>query len=263
MDKGAARMNKEAVRVLVINDDEAIHDSLGRILDGRGYTADKALSGAQGLAMMSEKDYGAVIVDLLMPEMDGLEVLEEMRKRGLTVPALMTTSYPTIKSAVRALRLGAVDYIPKPFTGKEILGPLSRALSRGECAWGACEIEHETPPSFKPGRRFSLPKHSWARLNEDGTVEVGLQKSFLDHLSSIRKIRGVETDDLVEQGHPGLILIAPDQVHRVFMPLTGRVVELNQEALDRPADLTPETWLVRIIPHDLEEELANLRPDED
>ncbi len=248
-------------RILVVDDMEAVQESIRGMLSGEGFAVDKALSAAEGLAMLARTPYRAVIVDLLMPGMDGLEFLEEMRGQGLTVPAIMIASYPTIKSAVRALRLGAVDYIPKPFTRQEILAPLRRALSRGECAWGTCEIEHRTPPSFVPGKRFILPKHSWVRLREDGKAEVGLRESFLDHLPRIRKIRGLKPDDLVEQGHPGLILISGEEVHRVFMPLSGRVVELNREVLDNPASLNSEAWLVRILPYDLEEELANLRPE--
>ena len=258
-------MAEESRRVLVVDDMEAVQAGIRRMLESGGYAVDSALSAAQGLELLERNAYRAVIVDLLLPGTDGLEFLEEMRRRRINLPAIMITSYPTIKSAVKALRLGAVDYIPKPFTRQEILAPLDRALSRGECAWGACELEHETPPSFVPGKKFILPKHSWARLREDGTVEVGLQGSFLDPLPPLKKIRGLAVDDLVEQGHPGPVLIGrgQGQVHRAFMPLSGRIVELNREVLDDPSALGPETWLVRILPHNLEEELANLRPGEE
>ncbi len=256
-------MEHDPDRILVIDDEETDQDGLRRILSREGYLVDGALNGAQGLEMMFRTPYRAVIVDLLMPEMDGLGLMEEMRRRGLNIPTVMITSYPTIKTAFQALRLGAVDYIPKSYTGKELLGLLSRVLRRKECAWGACDFEPDRSLSFTPGEKYTLPKHSWARLREDGLVEVGLRNSFLEHLPEIDAVQAPEIDELVEQGHPGLELTASGEVHQVFMPLSGRVKELNGEALGNPSALDSEIWLIRLLPRNLEEELAELRPEPD
>ena len=151
-------MAEESRRVLVVDDMAAVQAGIRRMLESGGYAVDSALSAAQGLELLERKAYRAVIVDLLLPGTDGLEFLEEMRRRKINLPAIMITSYPTIKSAVKALRLGAVDYIPKPFTRQEILAPLDRALSRGECAWGGLRAGPRDPrPRSFPEKGLFCP----------------------------------------------------------------------------------------------------------
>lgn len=246
-------------RILVIDDEEVIHASIDRILSRIGYLVEGAMNAHQGLAMMESGDYQAVITDLMMPEMNGLEMLEAMREKGLEVPTLMITGYPTIQTAVKALRLGAVDYIPKPFTRPELLGPLNRALRRGDGQNADLPCDQIPFEQLGPGQKFILPKHSWAVYNQDGTMDVGVEESFLASLPEIRDLECPLENDLVEQGYPGLKIKTEEEIHAVFMPLSGRVMVVNQEILDRPGKLDCKVWVLRILPGRLKEELGSLR----
>jgi glycine cleavage system H lipoate-binding protein len=186
---------------------------------------------------------------------------------GLETPVLMITGYPTIKTAVEALRLGAVDYLAKPFTRSELLGPVNRALRKDSSAAeppvivtpGDANGVSEPKVSLVPGNRFCLREHSWALFRQDGTMEIGIESSFLKTLGVVSSIELPCENDLVEQGFVGFRLkTRANEEHNVFVPLSGQVVEVNGKAAESPADIGAETWLVRIVPSRLESELPLL-----
>jgi len=175
----------------------------------------------------------------------------------------MVTGYPTISTAVQALRLGAVDYIAKPFTRKELLSPVHRALSlheeEGNIPLTAAEDPGITKEQLVPDTVCTLPRHAWARFEQDGTFVIGVEKSFLGLCEKVVSISIPEEMDLVEQGYIGVYLRnETGQDHGVAMPLSGQVIAVNQEVLDNPSLLNAESWLIRIVPSHLEEELDRL-----
>ena len=111
-----------------------------------------------------------------------------------------------------------------------------------------------------PGESFYLPEHSWAVYNQDGTVEIGVEKTFLSSIPGINEIEVPVENDLIEQGYPGVKLKSGNEIHAVFMPLSGRVVAVNEEVVKKiPASLDSRTWIIRIIPSQLSEEIEWLR----
>lgn len=255
-------------KILVIDDEQIIHTSIKRILARYDFDVMGSLKAEEGLSMIENQEFDALITDLMMPGMSGLEMLEALSERGVKVPSIMITGYPTIKTAVQALRLGAVDYIPKPFTRKELLTPLLRALRRfdadsdpeiGEYAPPAGADESSGPPM--PGDKFTLPGHSWCEYYRDGKVGIGVATGFLSSVPPAGSIDLPGNDDIVEQGYPGFTLESENESHTVFMPLSGRVVEVNELAASNPMDITPETWLIKILPSDLENEVRLLKKE--
>jgi len=115
-------------RVLLVDDEEIMCDVLSALLKAEGYSIDLARNGAQALEMVREKDYGVALLDLMMPEMDGLQVLEELNKLESRPAAIVLTAYGTIEKAIKATRLGAFDFITKPFKNDEILVAIRNAL---------------------------------------------------------------------------------------------------------------------------------------
>jgi CheY-like chemotaxis protein len=260
-DKGA--------RILVIDDEEILHVSLRRTLGRQGHEVHAVLSGPEGLQLMKSNEYDLIITDLMMPDMDGIELLECMEAQDITVPVLMITGYPSIRTAVKALRLGAVDYLAKPFTRQELLGPVNRTLRGGTGEAAAPSTAAGTPADADgyevpaqqptPGSRYYLRKHSWAVYQEDGTFEVGIEASFLESIAAIASIELPEETDLVEQGFAGFrIRTVDDEEHGVFMPLSGQVIAVNRKAVADPAGIGPDTVLAQIVPDHLDSELSML-----
>jgi len=253
-------------KILVIDDEEIVHHSIKRILSRLGYEVEGVFTAQEALDKLDNNHYSAVITDLMMPEMNGIEMMHAMKERGVNPPTIMITGYPTIKSAIQALRLGAMDYIPKPFTRQELLSPLNRALRRSaDMQEKEAEPEEEQKSYARPGQPvlpntcFFLPDHSWALYNQDGTLDIGVERGFLDSIPPVDEIELPVENDLVEQGYPGFKLKAGGEVHGVFMPFSGRIVAANEEVSSDPSKLAPGVWVIRIIPSQLKEELEPLR----
>ncbi len=259
----------EKTRVLVVDDEEVVHASIKRILARLSIEVESAMTAREGMALLEKGGFDAVITDLMMPEMNGIDLLTRMEEAGIHIPAIMVTGYPTIKTAIKALGLGAVDYIPKPFTRHELLGPLNRALKRcPEDPGGPPRQTRETseePPlepegnAPRPREVYYLPEHAWAAYLDNGLVEIGIEASFLDSIAQVDYLELPPENDLIEQGFAGLKLKACGEAHNVFMPLSGRVVEVNQVAADHPERISARTWLIRTLPSHLNQEVELLK----
>ncbi len=264
-DTKASPSSIEHARILVIDDEEVIHVSLKRLLGGQGHEVDSVLSANEGIERLSSESYDMVITDLMMPEMNGIELLEQMRVMGLKLPTLMITGYPTIRTAMQAMRLGAEDYLAKPFRRQELLGPVNRMLRRDAMKKKTGASTTLPPPNGEPPEHVSLiPKagvrlflrgHSWSVFQQDGTAQVGIEKSFLDTIGPIESVALPNEAELVEQGFVGAHLVTGGkEEHGVFMPLSGQVIEVNKKAAEKPSDVDHETWLIQIVPSHFEDE---------
>ncbi len=117
------------MRVLIVEDEHRIAAYVKRGLKEQGYAADVAFDGMEALHMASSVSYDLIVLDILLPEVDGLSVCRQLRKRGVQVPVLMLTARDAVDDRVAGLDAGADDYLVKPFAMKELLARL-RALSR-------------------------------------------------------------------------------------------------------------------------------------
>lgn len=116
--------------VLVIDDEEIMREILGTLLEREGYSVRLASSGQEGLDLAKSLPFDAVIVDVMMPGIDGLQVLDELKKHDEELPVLMITAYASMESAIAAMKKGAFDYITKPFKNDEVLIVLKNAIER-------------------------------------------------------------------------------------------------------------------------------------
>ncbi|ACL02143.1 Protein with response regulator receiver domain [Desulfatibacillum aliphaticivorans] len=119
-----------AERILVIDDNKDFADTLVEQLDDLGYSAQAVYDGAQGMEAYSKGEYALVITDLSMPGLDGMDVLEGILAQDSKATILMVTGYGTIETAVQAIKLGAFDFIPKPFKLAELEAIIRRAFGR-------------------------------------------------------------------------------------------------------------------------------------
>jgi signal transduction histidine kinase len=120
----------EPPRVVVIDDDEAIRISCRRILERDGYRVESFERAASGLARVREAAPPLLLVDLKMPEIDGFQVLEEVSRTDPSVVVVVITGYATIVTAVEAMKAGAYDFLPKPFTPDELRLVVERGMER-------------------------------------------------------------------------------------------------------------------------------------
>jgi two-component system copper resistance phosphate regulon response regulator CusR len=119
------------VRILVIEDEPRIRAFLGRALEGEGFAVDGAEDGLTGLARAIDGSYDLVLLDLLLPRVDGLTVLRELTRRCPDLPVVVVSARSDLSTKLRGFRLGARDYLAKPFAFDELLARVHVHLRRG------------------------------------------------------------------------------------------------------------------------------------
>jgi two-component system copper resistance phosphate regulon response regulator CusR len=122
------------MRILVVEDEKRIADFLSRGLQGAGYAVDTSSTGGGALDCIHSADYDLVILDLMLPDMDGLELLAKIRNRKLGPPVLILSARGALDDRVKGLELGADDYLVKPFAFVELLARVRALLRRGQPA---------------------------------------------------------------------------------------------------------------------------------
>lgn len=128
--------------VLVIDDENAMREALSEALARGGFMVSTASNGQEGLKKLNSTSYSAIITDLKMPAFGGLDLLKEVKKRAPHTPVIMITAYGTIDSAVEAMKLGACDYIQKPFSVEVLERALSKALLKSKAT-----VENNSGPA--------------------------------------------------------------------------------------------------------------------
>jgi two-component system OmpR family response regulator len=158
------------VRVLVVEDEPRMAGLLRRGLAEEGFAVDVAASGEEGLWLGRENDYDAVLLDVLLPGVDGFAVLAELRGAGRWAPVLLLTARDAVADRVAGLDLGADDYLVKPFAFPELLARLRALLRRGATerpavlAVGDLTLDPATRQVCRGGAAVSLTAKEFALL---------------------------------------------------------------------------------------------------
>ncbi len=118
------------MRVLVIEDEKQLLKIIGERLKEEGYVADLVKDGMEGLHFAESVDYGCIILDIMLPTIDGFSILRKLRARKINTPILILTAKDTIKDKVNGLDSGADDYITKPFSFEELIARVRAMLRR-------------------------------------------------------------------------------------------------------------------------------------
>ena len=130
------------MRILIVEDEEQLSEALGAILEKHNYIVDRVFNGEDGLDYILSDIYDLVILDIMLPLMNGLDVLKKARKEGIDCPIILLTAKGEVSDKVEGLDCGADDYLPKPFYTEELLARI-RALSRRKG-----EVTNENELSF-------------------------------------------------------------------------------------------------------------------
>src|SRR5205823_14502343 len=141
--------------ILVVDDEENIRHTLRGVLADEGFEVLEAPDGRRALELLQHAAPRLAIVDVWMPEMDGIELVERMRNQAPGVPIIVISGHGTIETAVRVIRLGAFDFLEKPFPLDALLGVVGRALGTNAAeASTAAPASAGPAPSRAPARRF-------------------------------------------------------------------------------------------------------------
>ena len=159
-------------RILVVEDDPRLASMLGEYLRGQGYVVEQAATGAQALERFSADALDAAILDLMLPDMDGLDVCRKLRERS-DLPVLMLTARGDAIDRIVGLELGADDYLPKPFEPRELLARLRAILRRRNApamgttktlVFGQLEIDTDAHAVKVAGNEVELTSYQYELL---------------------------------------------------------------------------------------------------
>jgi two-component system, OmpR family, response regulator MprA len=159
-----------AMRILVVDDERAVRESLRRALELEGYQIELAENGTEALERVESEQPDAVVLDVLMPGMDGLEVSRTIRRGGNRVPILMLTARTQVEDRVEGLDAGADDYLTKPFALEELLARLRALLRRtadgsGEALrFADLELDPKTREVSRGGEAIELTRTEFSLL---------------------------------------------------------------------------------------------------
>ncbi len=138
-----------SARILIVDDEEIVVRSCLRILGDSSYVVDSAQSGMEALRKIEENEYDILVLDIMMPQMDGLEVLQQVKERHPDVDVIMMTGLSQIQTAVKAMKLGAFDYLSKPFDPDELKLVVDRALERQRLLHENRNLKNEVSSKYR------------------------------------------------------------------------------------------------------------------
>jgi len=160
-------------RILIVDDDERLSDMLATYLRSRGYVVEQRIDGTGGVAAIEHGQFDAVVLDVMLPDFDGFEVLRRVRKTS-AVPVLMLTARGEETDRIVGLELGADDYLPKPFNPRELLARIAAVLRRGRpfvspkdagvLRFGRLEIDIPAREARMDGNVCALTSHQFDLL---------------------------------------------------------------------------------------------------
>jgi two-component system response regulator MprA len=161
-----------AVRILVVDDDRAVRESLRRSLSFNGYSVELAHDGVEALELIARDRPDALVLDVMMPRLDGLEVCRQLRSTGDDLPVLVLTARDSVSERVAGLDAGADDYLPKPFALEELLARMRALLRRTKpedadsvaMRFSDLELDPVTREVTRGERRISLTRTEFALL---------------------------------------------------------------------------------------------------
>jgi CheY-like chemotaxis protein/glycine cleavage system H lipoate-binding protein len=261
---------KETPHILVIDDEQVIIDGVRKACSLENYSLDVALTVTAATEKISKNYYSIILCDIMMPDGDGFQVLNEIQIRNIDSAFIMMTGYSTFENAVTSLYRGAFDFIPKPFTVDELLSSMYRAnryLQIKEGQRHSAEENQRVELFYVecPSKYFRLGHSSWLFEETDGSVLVGVCDLFLATIDSIAGLDLLEPEDEIGQGISCLTIKSGDErTHKVHSPISGRIIDVNKNLKSACSliekDPYFEGWVYRVIPNDLGYEFKNLIP---
>jgi len=191
-------MKKKRAKILLVDDEQSILTSLGSALEDEGYEVSGVRSGESALRLLEKKIFDCILVDIWLPGMDGIQLLERIKERGIESPVIIISGHGTIESAVRATKLGAYDFLEKPLNLEKVILTIEHALELSHLSREYQRLkkelleEDELIGISKPIQELKAtiekiaPSEGWVLIQgENGTGKEVVAKAI--HKKSLRK----------------------------------------------------------------------------
>lgn len=184
------------MRILLVEDERSLSRALITLLEKSNYSADAVYDGEDALVYINSGNYDAVIMDIMMPKLDGISVLRQIRREGNQIPVLMLTARGEIEDKVQGLDAGANDYLSKPFSTRELLARI-RAMTRSQMAqadsnlhFGNITLNQTSYELLGPGGSFRLSNKEYQMME----LLLRNPKQVISTERILEKIWGYDTD---------------------------------------------------------------------
>lgn len=256
----------EKGKLLVIDDEQVINDAVRKIVLSEGFSVDTVTNAEEALALLKKKNYNLALCDIMMPGIDGLQLLDEVRKRNILTPIIIFSGYSTVENAVISLYKGAIDFVPKPFTFDELISSVTRGFNYGKIRDEIVRSDRDSivyvpcPPKY-----LKLGDLAWMHMEGEGVVAIGATDLFLKTISTVEKIELLNTNDILIQANASAKFICDDElVHNLLAPVGGKIIERNENLLVNPSLLEKDPyfkgWIYKVIPSNIEYDTKYLIP---
>ena len=212
--------------ILLVEDEPTIRTAVRDALRSQGYEVDDTIDGAEGLRRVRQGGYDLVVLDVMLPGLDGFEVLRELRTAGDRTPVLLLTARGSEDDRVRGLSLGAEDYVPKPFSVRELLARVAACLRRSD--WGS--PARARPLLKAEGVEVDLDRHEARREGGEPEPLTPKEVEILRYLGQHRE-RVVSRQEFLENvwGYPAGSQIETRTVENTIGKLRKKI-ELDRKA---------------------------------
>ncbi len=258
-------MENKSRNLLTIDDENVILEAVKRVGTAEGWKVDTATDATQGFQMVQKNSYDLCLCDIMLPDMDGFQFLEKLRESEIDLPVIMTTGFATIENAVKSLDMGAIDYLPKPFTVDEVLSTLYRGFRFVDLKKRQIETDSDVNSIIVPCplQYKHLGFQSWINIDYDGSVKIGATDLFLKIINSIKTVNLLPLEAEILQGFSCAEFEAGDElIHQLMAPMSGQIIRVNEKIKEDPSQLEKDPyfngWLYIIVPKNLNYELKYL-----
>lgn len=172
-------MVKTKGKILIVDDEEIIRSGCKHILELNGYSVDLAEDGQSGLKKILHKEYDLVLTDIMMPKMDGMQLLDEIKKTGKEIVTIVITGYATLESAIDAGRKGAFDYLPKPFNPDEMLAKVERGFEQRDHLREIARLREERDSNLLQCSNERARTLTIINSMSEGVIAINLQRQIV------------------------------------------------------------------------------------
>ncbi len=250
----------EKGRILVLDDDPIVTLSCKRILGAEGYSISTVDRGEDALNRLAKEDFDLLISDVKLPGMNGIEVLKEARVIKPKTDVVIITGYPTLEDAQQSSRLGAAEYIEKPFTPDFMLNVAKKVFDTKGWILRQAFIDDfrdfVSPLHDQENPVIFYKEGTWARPTKDGLWEVGCDLRYWMLAGDLTYVEFIKNIDNIQAGQIfANIYTSSGKTQALLSPMNGELREINTKANDVMAALLKDhlsegwlLWLAKVLP---------------